>query len=183
MRVGFYFYLLVQHPSGGPRCPHGGRKKLSVRLSAPSPSHHAPLFQGWVGGWVKQSIGLMNTRQSLQSRWNPCSCSLPSRLVSSRVGQSLARLGAEVVGVDPSPENVAVASAHAQGDPQTRTIRYEAATAEELETRGKENRGQEPTAMHPRLSSEQLRPMDTGSLQEWYSGTKVAKFYRALRPV
>ncbi|CAM9866364.1 unnamed protein product [Ectocarpus sp. 8 AP-2014] len=39
------------------------------------------------------------------------------------------------MGVDPSPENVAVASAHAQGDPQTRTIRYEATTAEELENR------------------------------------------------
>lgn len=51
-------------------------------------------------------------------------------------GQSLARLGAEVVGVDPSPENVAVASAHAKGDPLTRTIRYEATTAEELEARG-----------------------------------------------
>lgn len=53
-----------------------------------------------------------------------------------RCGQSLARLGAEVVGVDPSPENVAVASAHARGDPLTRAIRYEAATAEELEARG-----------------------------------------------
>ena len=50
--------------------------------------------------------------------------------------QSLARLGAEVTGIDPSPENVAVASAHAQGDPLTRSIRYEAATAEELEARG-----------------------------------------------
>lgn len=55
---------------------------------------------------------------------------------SVHCGQSLARLGAEVVGVDPSPENVAVASAHAKVDPLTRTIRYEATTAEELETRG-----------------------------------------------
>lgn len=53
-----------------------------------------------------------------------------------RCEQSLARLGAEVVGVDPSPENVAVASAHAKGDPLTRTIRYEATTAEDLESRG-----------------------------------------------
>ncbi|CAN0195435.1 unnamed protein product, partial [Ectocarpus fasciculatus] len=52
------------------------------------------------------------------------------------LSESLARLGAEVIGVDPSPENVAVASAHAQGDPLTRTIRYEATTAEELESRG-----------------------------------------------
>ncbi|CAN0110117.1 unnamed protein product, partial [Laminaria digitata] len=52
------------------------------------------------------------------------------------LSESLARLGAEVTGIDPSPENVAVASAHAQGDPLTRTIRYEAATAEELEARG-----------------------------------------------
>lgn len=50
--------------------------------------------------------------------------------------QSLARLGAEVTGIDPSPENVAVASAHAQGDPLTRSIRYKAATAEELKARG-----------------------------------------------
>lgn len=60
-------------------------------------------------------------------------------LPSPRCGQSLARLGAEVVGVDPSPENVAVASAHAKGDPLTRTIRFEATTAEELETRGTQN--------------------------------------------
>ena len=59
-----------------------------------------------------------------------------SLLPPPHCGQSLARLGAEVVGVDPSPENVAVASAHAKGDPLTRTIRYEATTAEELETRG-----------------------------------------------
>ena len=48
----------------------------------------------------------------------------------------MARLGAEVTGIDPSPENVAVALAHAQGDPLTRSIRYEAVTAEELEARG-----------------------------------------------
>lgn len=63
----------------------------------------------------------------------PVCLSLP---FPSHVEKSLARLGAEVVGVDPSPENVAVASAHAQGDPLTRTIRYEATTAEELETQG-----------------------------------------------
>lgn len=63
-------------------------------------------------------------------RWGPAAPSHPPR------EQSLARLGAEVVGVDPSPENVAVASAHARGDPLTRSVRYEAATAEELEARG-----------------------------------------------
>lgn len=64
----------------------------------------------------------------------PC---LSVRIVASfHVEQSLSRLGAEVVGIDPSPENVAVASAHAQGDPMTRAIRYEAVTAEELEARG-----------------------------------------------
>lgn len=52
-------------------------------------------------------------------------------------GQSLARLGAEVTGIDPSSENVAVASLHAQGDPLTRGIRYEAATAEHLDAQGK----------------------------------------------
>lgn len=41
-----------------------------------------------------------------------------------------------MTGIDPSSENVAVASAHAQGDPLTRGIRYEAKTAEELEARG-----------------------------------------------
>lgn len=55
--------------------------------------------------------------------------------------QSLARLGAEVTGIDPSHENVAVASAHSLGDPLTRGIKYEAATAEELEARGKHDRG------------------------------------------
>eukprot|EP00752_Nemacystus_decipiens_P009331 g8339.t1 len=54
------------------------------------------------------------------------------------LSESLARLGAKVFGVDPSPENVAVASAHAKGDPLTRTIRYEATTAEELESRGEQ---------------------------------------------
>ncbi|CAB1102353.1 unnamed protein product [Ectocarpus sp. CCAP 1310/34] len=54
------------------------------------------------------------------------------------LSESLARLGAEVIGVDPSPENVAVASAHAQGDSLTRTIRYEATTAKELENRGEQ---------------------------------------------
>lgn len=63
-----------------------------------------------------------------------CLCAPPFFLSTSK--QSLARLGAEVMGVDPSPENVAVASAHAQGDPLTRTIRYEATTAEELENQG-----------------------------------------------
>lgn len=50
----------------------------------------------------------------------------------------MARLGAEVTGIDPSSENVAVASSHAQGDPLTRGIRYEAATAEHLDARGRE---------------------------------------------
>lgn len=52
------------------------------------------------------------------------------------LSESLARLGAEVTGIDPSHENVAVASAHSLGDPLTRGIKYEAATAEELEARG-----------------------------------------------
>lgn len=42
-----------------------------------------------------------------------------------------------MTGIDPSSENVAVASLHAQGDPLTRGIRYEAATAEHLDAQGK----------------------------------------------
>ncbi len=49
--------------------------------------------------------------------------------------ESLARLGADVLGVDPCPENVDVARSHACGDPLTRGIRYEAITAENLASR------------------------------------------------
>jgi 2-polyprenyl-6-hydroxyphenyl methylase / 3-demethylubiquinone-9 3-methyltransferase len=54
------------------------------------------------------------------------------------LSESLARLGGQVTGVDPSVENVAVAAQHAQGDPLTRSIVYEAATAEELVERGEQ---------------------------------------------
>lgn len=54
--------------------------------------------------------------------------------------QSLARLGADVTGIDPSPENVAIAKAHSKGDPLTRNIKYEAVTAEELEVRGEQHK-------------------------------------------
>ncbi len=49
--------------------------------------------------------------------------------------ESLARLGANVLGVDPCPECVDVARSHARGDPLTRGIRYEAITAENLASR------------------------------------------------
>lgn len=49
------------------------------------------------------------------------------------LSESLARVGALVTGIDPSPENIEVARRHAAVDPQTRGIRYERATAEELE--------------------------------------------------
>lgn len=62
--------------------------------------------------------------------------------------QSLARLGADVTGIDPSRENVAVASAHAQGDPLTRSICYEAATADELDARGNVCSGGEKLCGH-----------------------------------
>ncbi|CAM9322438.1 unnamed protein product [Discosporangium mesarthrocarpum] len=52
------------------------------------------------------------------------------------LSESLARLGARVVGVDPSPENVSVAAAHAAGDPLTRGIIYKAVQAEELVLQG-----------------------------------------------
>ncbi|KAG5190554.1 S-adenosyl-L-methionine-dependent methyltransferase [Tribonema minus] len=52
------------------------------------------------------------------------------------LSESLARLGGNVKGIDPSPENVAVAAEHALGDPLTRGIAYEAAAAEDLVDRG-----------------------------------------------
>jgi 2-polyprenyl-6-hydroxyphenyl methylase / 3-demethylubiquinone-9 3-methyltransferase len=54
------------------------------------------------------------------------------------LSESLARLGGQVTGIDPSAENVAVAAQHAQGDPLTRSTLYEAATAEELVERGEQ---------------------------------------------
>jgi 2-polyprenyl-6-hydroxyphenyl methylase / 3-demethylubiquinone-9 3-methyltransferase len=54
------------------------------------------------------------------------------------LSESLARLGGQVTGIDPSAENVAVAAQHAQGDPLTRSIAYEATTAEELVERGEQ---------------------------------------------
>jgi polyprenyldihydroxybenzoate methyltransferase/3-demethylubiquinol 3-O-methyltransferase len=42
--------------------------------------------------------------------------------------ESLARLGAQVTAIDPSRENIAVASAHSRLDPQTASIRYIHAT-------------------------------------------------------
>ncbi len=49
--------------------------------------------------------------------------------------ESLARLGADVLGVDPCSENVRVAQSHAGGDPLTRDICYEVITAEDLASR------------------------------------------------
>ena len=46
------------------------------------------------------------------------------------VGEPLARLGAEVTGIDPAPENIAAAKAHAEG--ARLDIAYRATTAEEL---------------------------------------------------
>lgn len=42
--------------------------------------------------------------------------------------QSLSRLGATVVGIDPAPDTIEVAKQHAQADPQTATIDYRVAT-------------------------------------------------------
>ncbi len=49
--------------------------------------------------------------------------------------ESLARLGANVLGADPCPESIDIARSHAHGDPLTRDIRYEAITAENLASR------------------------------------------------
>ena len=50
------------------------------------------------------------------------------------VSEPLARLGAEVTGIDPAPESIAAASAHARGGGLK--IAYEAAAAEEIVARG-----------------------------------------------
>ncbi len=50
------------------------------------------------------------------------------------LSEPLARLGAQMVGADPSPENVAVASAHAQESGVT--VDYRATTAEDLAAAG-----------------------------------------------
>lgn len=54
------------------------------------------------------------------------------------LSEALARLGAQVTGIDPSAENITVAKEHAVIDPRTATIRYEQMTAEELRGRTRE---------------------------------------------
>lgn len=44
------------------------------------------------------------------------------------LSESLARLGFQVTGIDPSPENITVAQAHSLRDPQTQKINYVAST-------------------------------------------------------
>lgn len=44
------------------------------------------------------------------------------------LSESLARLGANVTSIDPSPENVRVASTHSCADPATAHIRYKQST-------------------------------------------------------
>jgi 2-polyprenyl-6-hydroxyphenyl methylase / 3-demethylubiquinone-9 3-methyltransferase len=51
------------------------------------------------------------------------------------IAEPLARLGASVTGVDPAPENIAVASAHAEA--QGLTIEYIVGTTEDLATQGR----------------------------------------------
>lgn len=48
------------------------------------------------------------------------------------LSESLARLGANVTSIDPSPENIEVASWHAKLDPQTSTIDYQNTTVESM---------------------------------------------------
>ena len=52
------------------------------------------------------------------------------------LSEALARLGAEVVGIDPSEENIAVAKQHSQLDPATANIRYIQTTIEQLAETG-----------------------------------------------
>lgn len=44
------------------------------------------------------------------------------------LSESLARLGANMTSIDPSPENIRVASAHSKNDPLTATINYKQST-------------------------------------------------------
>ncbi|WP_018952564.1 bifunctional 2-polyprenyl-6-hydroxyphenol methylase/3-demethylubiquinol 3-O-methyltransferase UbiG [Thioalkalivibrio sulfidiphilus] len=52
------------------------------------------------------------------------------------LSESMARLGADVHGIDVTPRNIAVASLHARG--QGLSLRYEAVSAEELAERGEQ---------------------------------------------
>ncbi|KAJ3333213.1 hypothetical protein HDU76_010534 [Blyttiomyces sp. JEL0837] len=51
------------------------------------------------------------------------------------LSESLSRLGASVDGVDAAPENIAMATIHAQMDPFLKTPNYQASTAEDLVTK------------------------------------------------
>ena len=48
------------------------------------------------------------------------------------LAESLSRLGAQVTAIDPSQENINVATAHASKDPLTRSIFYQKSTIEEI---------------------------------------------------
>lgn len=48
------------------------------------------------------------------------------------LSESLARLGANMTSIDPSPENIRIASSHKLGDPLTNSIDYQSTTIEEL---------------------------------------------------
>ena len=53
------------------------------------------------------------------------------------LSESLARLGAKVVGIDPAEENVQVAKLHSEGDVSTQGISYENTTIEDLAASGR----------------------------------------------
>ena len=63
------------------------------------------------------------------------------------LAEALARLGARVTGADASAESIAVARAHAAGDP-TLGVAYRAATAEQLVAESARRAGAEADAMH-----------------------------------
>lgn len=52
------------------------------------------------------------------------------------LSESLARLNANVTAIDPSQENIDVATAHSKKDPKTATIKYKKSTVEELAAEG-----------------------------------------------
>jgi len=53
------------------------------------------------------------------------------------LSESLARLGARVTSIDPSPENIAVAERHSKLDPLTSSINYECSTVEAQQASGR----------------------------------------------
>lgn len=81
---------------------------------------------------------------------NPCRLSFISRSLNNNLNgkvvldvgcgggilsEGLARLGAQVTAIDPSPENINIAQRHCRNDPATSSINYQCLNIEELSQR------------------------------------------------